>query len=818
MKQGLIVALVTLFAFLSRAEADDAPEVSARFSPADVRAGEVTVLAVTVQVPSGYHLYSMTRIEGGPLPLKLSVASEEGLEPVSEWVAPPPKTEMGENFKKEVEYFEGRVVHQRAFRVTGEPGDAEPVPVLVKGQICDEHRCIPFKDTPEASLSIGAGDPRPEHTEVPELKGEVVDDGPPLGEGLIGFIIIAFVFGLIALTTPCVFPMIPITVSFFSKYAKVSMRRAVIMAAIYAGAIILTFTFIGVAVSVIFGAASMQSLSASALFNLFLTALLVVFAFSLFGLFEIRMPSWLITKTAEKERALASKDGSLFGQALGVFFMALTFTLVSFTCTVYFVGFVLAEAAKGNWFYPAVGMFAFSVAFALPFFFLAIFPSWAEKLQGKGGDWMVAVKVVLGFLELARALKFLSNVDLVWQWGVITRPLALAVWAAIFSAAGLYLLRIFNLPHGDADARHVGPFRMVFALLMFALAIYAAAGIRDQKSMGGWLDGWLPPAVYPGTEAHSETGDEMSWIVNDIDAGMRRAKAEGKPLFIDFTGYTCTNCRYMEGAVFPKGSVRRRLERMVRVSAYTDCEEAVCETQRSYQVDRFDTAALPFYAIIDPFDDTVLAKHPDMTNDITKYLAFLDSGLQAFERRHPAAPAETKAAEAQPSAPKTEASPPPVLAAEGEPVDFELPALTDGKKTRLSAFRGRWVFLNFWASWCKPCLKELKEEFPPALATAKHIRLVTVAFDGEETKPAALAFAAEAGITNTPILLGGEDITEAGLPAAFAVDENLPISYLIHPKGHIAWTRKGAVTKAELIPLFARAIPPATEPLSPDAP
>ena len=274
---------------------------------------------------------------------------------------------------------------------------------------------------------------------------------------------VAFIAGLAALLTPCVFPMIPITVSFFSKFSEVSLRRSAIMAGVYAVSIIGTFTLLGIVVSAIFGAVGMQAISSSAWFNIFLTALLFVFAFNLFGLFEIMVPSWLINRSSSKEQELKSADGSLRHQLAGVFFMALTFTLVSFTCTVAFIGIVLAEAAKGEWFYPTVGMLSFATAFSIPFFLLAMFPSWADKLRGKAGDWMVAVKVTLGFLEFAAAFKFLSNVDLLWGWGWVTRPFVLTIWAAVFATAGLYLLRVFTLPHSDEDSRGVSPIRMAAA-------------------------------------------------------------------------------------------------------------------------------------------------------------------------------------------------------------------------------------------------------------------------------------------------------------------------------------------------------------------
>lgn len=811
--------------------------IAARFEEASIRPGEQTTLTVTFAVPSGFHLYSMTKIQGGPLPLNLTIADPVApLSPSTVWHGTTPAVKLDPNFEKAVELYDDEVQYSRGFNVSKDASGEIRVPIKTRGQICNEDRCIPFRETITATLRLEDGPPRDDRRAPPLLKGDPFPEdrpaptmkdvktraaematAPPLGKGLFGFILIAFLAGLGALVTPCVFPMIPITVSFFSKFSKVSIRRSVTMASIYAASIVTTFTLMGVLISAIFGAVGMQVLSASAGFNIFLTLLLAVFAFNLFGLFEIQMPGWLVARTSAKERSLAADEGSLLKQAGGVFFMAVTFTLVSFTCTVGFIGVVLAEAAKGNWFYPAIGMLAFSLAFSLPFFFLALFPSVADKLRGKGGDWMVAVKVVLGFLELASAFKFLSNVDLLWQWGAVTRPLVLTVWTALFAGAALYLLRVFNLPHSDPDTRHVGPIRMVFALLLLSLAIYSASGIRDTKSMGGWLDGWLPPAVYPGSDT-SDDRAHLDWIVDDIEKGMRVAKSEKRPLFVDFTGYTCTNCRYMEGSIFPKPQVRSRLEKMVRVSAYTDCEKPICETQRAYQLERFDTAALPFYAIIDPYTDNVLAVHPDMSKNVDQYVAFLDQSLTAFANAVSARKEKTVEKATPPDLPP-HASLPLVkkghpdtdsrndaditISTSGEPVDFSFPSLFDGKTLRLSAFRGQWVFLNFWASWCAPCKKELKEEFPPALKSAPHVKLVTVDFDGDDTKEAAVAFAKESGLENHVVLQGGADITEAGLSDAFKVSENLPISYLIHPKGHIAWYHAGSVDRALLLQLFA---------------
>jgi thiol:disulfide interchange protein DsbD len=836
MRRGIQLAeaipLAAVLALLPlRADAAD-PQVDfhARFAPGEARAGEVVILEVRAAVPDGYHLYSMTRVPDGPLRLQIEVAGN-ALEPVGPWHAPRPAVELDPSFRKHVEYYSGAVTHRRTFKVRG-PLPEGGVTVGIRGQICNDRQCIPIRAEAVAALILVEGAPRPERTVPSALEGEVFDDArpapagtasalagggaKPTDEGLLGFLILAFLAGLAALATPCVFPMIPITVSFFSKYAAVSLRRSVTMALIYAVSIMITFTLVGVIVSAVFGAVGMQWLSSSGGFNLFMTALLVAFALNLFGLFEIRMPTGLIAGASAREQALTSDDGSLAKQAVGVFLMGLVFTLVSFTCTVGFMGFVIAQAAEGQWFYPTVGMLAFSLAFALPFFFLALFPSWADKLRGRGGDWMVAVKACLGFVMLAMSFKFLSNVDLVSQWGLVTRPLVLSVWAGIFLAAALFLLRIFDLPHSDTETRAVGPLRLLFAVLSLALAGYSFTGIRDTRSLGGWFDASLPPAIYPGQEEApqaGEAGEHLPWIADDIDQGLARAREENRPLFLDLTGYTCSSCRYMEAAILPAPAVRSRLERMVLVKAYTDGNREVHSRQRQFQVERFRTAALPFYAVLNPHDGSTLATHPDKARDADAFAAFLDQGLAAFEAVKPApAPAAAAVAATVPDAGSepADAAAAPALAASGPAVDFEFPGLKDGKKVKLSDLRGTWVLVNFWASWCAPCKKELKADFPAALATAPHVRLLTVAFDGDETKTAAVAFADEIGLWKYLVLQGGEDPEEAGLPAAFEASSNLPLTYLIHPAGHIAWMKKGSVHAPELIALLTATTPTPT--------
>ena len=831
----VILTLVFMFvAGLSAVSTAKDPEVdwTVTVDPVAARAGEHLTLSLKANIPKGWHLYSFTPIKEGPRPLTVALEDAAWL-PSSSWMAPKPHTELDPNFNKQVEFYEGTVDFRRAYQVASgaEVSDA-PLAFKIRGQICDPRTCIAFTEKVSLERAIVAGEVRPEYQEAPQLSGMAFDSDAvasdpqevtpaagrtkaPWADGIVGYLILAVLAGFGALATPCVFPMIPITIAFFSKFSETSVRRTAGMAGLYMASIVTTFTVLGVVVSLVFGAVGMQAISASVLFNAFIGLLLVVFAFNLFGMFEIKIPSWLVNKTAAAEHELKSKT-SLGSQALGVIFMGLTFTLISFTCTVGFIGLVLAEAAKGDAVFPAIGMFAFSLAFSLPFFVLALAPSWANQLQGKAGGWMVSVKVVLGFVELAGAFKFLSNIDLVRGWGWVTRDFVLAGWVSVFLACGLYLLKIFALSSDAEDAgSRVSPPRMAFAMMFLALSGYSLSGIGTTKSMGGWLDGWLPPAVYPGTESVATSGGgavaHAAVIKDDIPGSMAKGLEEQRPVFIDFTGYTCTNCRYMEASVFPLPEVASRLEQMVRTEVYTDCIQDICDEQREYQVERFETAALPFYAVLDPADDTVMGTFASSTNDPAEFVAFLDAALKNYKAKHPAVAKPEVGGEQAPEAENTpeersevEALPPVEFDSAGVVVDLELPHLKDGSAFKLSSLRGEWALVNFWASWCAPCKKELREDFPPALKKHAHIKLVTVAFDGEDGRDAAMSFATEAKLFEHVALLGPADIEEAGLDAAFGTTASLPQTFVVDPTGKLVFSVAGSITESMLEAMFVK--------------
>src|SRR5262245_40107229 len=353
--------------------------------------------------------------------------------------------------------------------------------------------------------------------------------------GLFGFIWFAIIQGLLALLTPCVFPMIPITVSFFTKRDQKTSGAAVGQAGFFSFGIIFTYTALGLALAALAGPTGLNRLAASPWMNLFLTALFVLFALNLFGMFEIKIPSGLVSKL--DSNAQRGQVGTTFATIL----MGIAFTLTSFTCSTAFVGTVLIYATRGDWLWAVIGMLGFATAFAAPFFLFALFPRWLSSLP-KSGGWLNSVKVVMGFLEIAAAFKFLSNVDLVWGWNTVSRNLVLAAWVALALVTAIYLLGKIQLPH-DTLVERLGVLRMLFATTFFAATFYLLTGLFGAPL--GEIDAWLPPSEsgkgglfapkFAGTGGSGTDGSSISWV-ESYESAMEKARAENKPVFLNFTG------------------------------------------------------------------------------------------------------------------------------------------------------------------------------------------------------------------------------------------------------------------------------------------
>jgi thiol:disulfide interchange protein DsbD len=416
---------------------------------------------------------------------------------------------------------------------------------------------------------------------------------------------LAVSMGALSLLTPCVFPMVPITVSYFTKHAAPTRARALRSAAIYGLGIVLTFTVFGSVLALVAGAAGLNRFAANPWLNLAITALFLMFALNLFGLYELRLPVAVMSRLDGASRRRGTS-------VAGTLLMAVTFTITSLTCTAAFIGTLLVVAAQGEWQRPIAGLLAYSATFALPFVALAMAPQLVSQLP-RSGPWLARVKVVMGFLEIAAAMKFLSNADLVWSWGLMTRGVVLIAWTATALALAAYLL-----------ARRPGPARVLAGIGTAAFAVWLATGVTGRRL--GELEAFLPPATVSLDRTGHETG-ELTWLTNDLDAAIATARRSNARVIIDFTGYTCTNCRWMEANMFTRPEIRDALQGFVRARLYTDGQGPLYERQQRFQQERFATVALPLYAIIDG-DERAIATFAGLTRDPGEFLRFLRSAPQ----------------------------------------------------------------------------------------------------------------------------------------------------------------------------------------------
>ncbi len=619
-KLGLLFLLLPLGAFAQNpAKWTLESETKGR----SLKSGEAVNIILKAEIEPGWHLYALDQQAGGPIATTIKVAEGRPFELVGTVRSPNPKTAPDPNFivdgkPLETKYFEDRVALELTLKATAEASDAD-FAVDVRYQLCNDSFCLPprtkrvsFTGEEDVKKAAVGGQQSAVSTKQPVSPPPANSQQP---SDLWSFLWLAATLGALSLLTPCVFPMIPITVSYFTNHSSGNRSKAVKLASIYSVGIIATFTLLGMLLAIFVGAAGINLFAANPWINLLITGIFLFFAFNLFGAYEITIPTGILTKLDGLTRSHEGEGSGIIGALL----MGLTFTLTSFTCTSPFVGTILVSASQGDWQRPLVGMLAFSTVFALPFFILALVPQWASQLPRAGG-WMNSVKVAMGFLEVAAAMKFISNVDLVWKWGIFTRDVVLAVWIAIAIILAVYLLGKFQLSH-DSKPERIGALRLTAAVISLAVSFYLITGLFGAKL--GELEAFLPPDLSNNSSRMFGSGEEkLQWIKNDYESAVEKAKAENRRVFIDFTGYTCTNCRWMEANVFVKPEVEAELKKFVLSSLYTDGEGEIYEKQQQMEQDRFGTVALPFYAVVDA-DGKTVATFPGLTRNVAEFVDFL---------------------------------------------------------------------------------------------------------------------------------------------------------------------------------------------------
>ncbi|GHV16278.1 thiol:disulfide interchange protein DsbD [Bacteroidia bacterium] len=644
------------------------------FGLVDKGNGEVELTA-TVSIESTWHIFDIKVPDGGPLPTTITIEKLKGATKVGglKTINSKRLTKYDDIFKMEYGYYEDKATFVQRLKVTDKA--AFVLEGVLRGQVCSEidGQCIPIKEELNftsknlpASLVVASGaDTKIEETtaettetptdvapsdsiaQAPVEKGDlwtpVIEKMKPYGEEEEAdqtywvIFISGFLWGFVALVTPCVWPMIPMTVSFFLKRNKKSKKKAIQDAVTYGLGIIIIYVTLGLLITAIFGASALNNMATSAVFNLIFFALLIVFGISFLGAFELVLPSsW----TNKMDRKADSTTG-----ILSIFFMAFTLALVSFSCTGPLIGNLLVQAAgTGSIIAPALGMLGFALALALPFMLFAIFPSWLQSMP-KSGGWLNSVKVVLGFAELALALKFFSVADLAYGWGILDREVFLVLWIVIFILLGIYLLGKLKLPH-DSDLKHVSVPRLFLAIISFAFAIYMIPGLWGAPLKA--ISAFSPPLY---TQDFNLYKGEVHAKFDDYETGMEYARKNNKPVLIDFSGYGCVNCRKMEAAVWTDSQVKEKIDNdYVLITLMVDDKKDLPEVievvengktsklrtigdKWSYlQRHKFGTNSQPYYVLLDSKGEPV-GPYYVYKEDIPEYLDFLNIGLRNFKKQ-----------------------------------------------------------------------------------------------------------------------------------------------------------------------------------------
>ena len=633
-------------------------------------------IVFTGNIDAGWHVYSTDLPSGGPISATFNVEKIQGAELMGKLT---PQGKEIENFDKVFEmklrYFENTATFVQKFKITDASYQIEG---YLEYGACNDENCLPPTEVPfsfsgkgnAATATVATSETKAETVNQPAAENSVAettaidsattvalsdnetsvqDYWTPVIKELnsygettsqqdhswIYIFFAGFIGGLLALFTPCVWPIIPMTVSFFLKRSK-DKKKGIRDAWTYGASIVVIYVALGLAITLIFGASALNALSTNAVFNILFCLMLIIFAASFFGAFELTLPSkW--------SNAVDSKAEQTSG-LLSIFLMAFTLSLVSFSCTGPIIGFLLVEVSTtGSVIAPAIGMLGFAIALALPFTLFAMFPSWLKSMP-KSGGWMNVIKVTLGFLELAFALKFLSVADLAYGWRILDRETFLALWIVIFGLLGFYLLGKIKFPHDDDDNTTSVP-RFFMALISLAFAVYMVPGLWGAPLKA--VSAFAPPMT---TQDFNLYNNEVHAKFDDYDAGMEYAKRNGKPVMLDFTGYGCVTCRKMEAAVWTDPKVSKLMtDDYVLITLYVDNKEPLPEhikvmengkerTLRtvgdkwSYlQRSKFGANAQPFYVLIDN-EGKPLNKSYSYDEDIDKYVDFLQTGLDNYKK------------------------------------------------------------------------------------------------------------------------------------------------------------------------------------------
>lgn len=676
MKKLLFPLFLLLFAVVVRAQIQEPVKFKSELKT--LAAGEAEVVFTAV-VDKGWHVYSTDLGDGGPISATFNVEKISGAEVVGK-LKPVGKeiSTFDKLFEMKVRYFENTAQFVQKLKLTG---GAYQLEGYLEYGACNDENCLPPTQVPfnfsgkaegaakeaaaataetkveelqpvkqeagsdTASVAAVGGADGPMEinvTDKTDLWKPVIDELKSLGEttsqedmSWIYIFITGFVGGLLALFTPCVWPIIPMTVSFFLKRSK-DKKKGIRDAWTYGASIVVIYVTLGLAITLIFGASALNALSTNAVFNILFCLMLVVFAASFFGAFEITLPSKWSTAVDSKAEATSG--------LLSIFLMAFTLSLVSFSCTGPIIGFLLVQVSTtGSVVAPAVGMLGFAIALALPFTLFALFPSWLKSMP-KSGGWMNIIKVTLGFLELAFALKFLSVADLAYGWRILDRETFLALWIVLFALLGFYLLGKIKFPHDDDDTKVSVP-RFFMALASLAFAVYMVPGLWGAPLKA--VSAFAPPMQ---TQDFNLYNNEVHARFDDYDLGMEYARRHGKPVMLDFTGYGCVNCRKMELAVWTNPKVSNIINNdYVLITLYVDnktplpapmkiVENGTERTLRtvgdkwSYlQRVKFGANAQPFYVLIDN-EGKPLNKSYSYNEDIPAYIEFLQTGLENYKK------------------------------------------------------------------------------------------------------------------------------------------------------------------------------------------